>query len=418
MSSFQNNFRKEALDYQSGLRAHSVIIKRPFSSKPSLFIFLSLFLAFLLALLLFPHSKKVKVVGVVSPDIGLSRVYSDSLGVIQEVTVNLGAEVKKGDPLLVIKPESVEALNVLDLAARLNELDEKHNALISQIENEKKRYSKLREMKSLEIQENQQYLKHLEKSKYNNQIKLDLIRKRYDLLSDENNNGAISKITQEQKYIEYLDAKEINIVLSEKISTSEITREKLENEYAKLGIEEEASILNTTILIHDIKLIIADLRRKNSYQVLSPVDGQVIGIESGAGVRVEPTTPIVTIMPDGSNLTTKLYIPSGAIGFIKEGDSFDIEYAAYPAKDYGYFKGKIETIGKSIYKVSEIRSYIDLPPGDYFICEGTLGLVAGRGESFQIKLIPGMSLSATLEGDRKNIFMWLFRPVYQRFQSI
>jgi membrane fusion protein len=418
MNLHQNDFRKEAVDYFNGLNQKSLIIERPLSSSISLAVFFFCFSIFLLIIMFFPHVKKVKVIGVISPDKGLSRVYSESFGSIRNIDVNLGDYVNKGDALISIKPEFIDSLNERDLLSRIKELDEKYDVLIKQVENEKNRYSKLKAIKLLEIEQHIESISFLKLSLETNKSKVDILEKRYEIITKNGTSGAISAVTLEQKMLEYLDAKEISVNLKEKLSSASITAKKLSKEYEQLSLDEESAVLKATALLHDIKLSMAELKKKNEYDLLSPVQGEIIGIESSVGVRVDPSVPIVTILPTDSTLSIKLYVPSSAIGFLKIGDNFKIEYAAFPAKDYGHFEGKITKKGKSIYKSSEISSYVALPQGDYFICEGALGgKVTGIGKQ-SIKLNPGMNLFATLEGDRKSIFMWLFRPIYESFKSI
>lgn len=418
MNSHAHNFRKEAVDHFNGLRPNSLIIEKPLASKASLLVFVVCFTFLSLIIMLFPHTKKVKIVGVIYPDKGLSRVYPESFGSITGVDINLGDYVNRGDTLISLKPESTDALNERDLANRLEELGSKYLALSNQIENEERKYSSLREIKLLDIKQSAESIKNLNNSLKIIESKISVLKMRLDIYQNNNSNGAVSKVMQEQKLIEFLDAREIENSIKENLGLAYLNEEKLKKEYEKLDFEEAGALTNIEISMHDIRLLIADLRKKNNYEILSPIEGEVIGIESNIGLRVDPTIPIVTILPANSNLSVKLYVPSNAIGFLKVGDTFKIEYSAFPAKDYGYFEGTIKKIGKSIYKVSEISSFVNIPQGDYFICEGDLspGQMVESDQLF--KLSPGMELSAILEGDKKSIFMWLFRPLYELIQRV
>ena len=88
-------------------------------------------------------------------------------------------------------------------------------------------------------------------------------------------------------------------------------------------------------------------RQRSSLQRLTaPVDGTItqLSIHTIGGV-VEPTKPIMVVVPKGGSLVAEVELLNKDVGFVEEGQPVAVKLEAFPFTRYGTVPGYIESIG-------------------------------------------------------------------------
>jgi HlyD family secretion protein len=226
-------------------------------------------------------------------------------GVVDDILVEEGDSVKKGEILMKLDTEASEQQRQsLEASIRLKGV-------------ERNKYS---EMKDAEIQmlENNLVL-HLQ------------ILERYQQLEE---SGAASEIQ----------------LLSQR-NTLEETRGRLMQ--SKADRFRQLSLLDQQLA--ELKSRLAEVRVTLRYQQLkSPVDGVVFDLQpTASGFTAQSTQTVMKVVPFGS-LEAKVEVPSNKIGFVKipagcpkqlaDCMNADISIDSYPSTDFGVIEGKVTSI--------------------------------------------------------------------------
>ena len=226
-------------------------------------------------------------------------------GVVDDILVEEGDTVKKGEILMKLDTEASEQQRQsLEASIRLKGV-------------ERNKYS---EMKDAEIQmlENNLVL-HLQ------------ILERYQQLEE---SGAASEIQ----------------LLSQR-NTLEETRGRLMQ--SKADRFRQLSLLDQQLA--ELKSRLAEVRVTLRYQQLkSPVDGVVFDLQpTASGFTAQSTQTVMKVVPFGS-LEAKVEVPSNKIGFVKIAAgcpkqlancmNADISIDSYPSTDFGVIEGKVTSI--------------------------------------------------------------------------
>ena len=75
--------------------------------------------------------------------------------------------------------------------------------------------------------------------------------------------------------------------------------------------------LQNKIKIAEYELL--QFKENKSQQITAPSDGIITNIFYRRGQKIQPSKPLLQIIPSHVNLIARLYIPSREIGFLKPG---------------------------------------------------------------------------------------------------
>ena len=138
-----------------------------------------------------------------------------------------------------------------------------------------------------------------------------------------------------------------------------------------------------------------DLARIN---VTAPIEGVVFDLRISRGSLVERNEqrPLLKLIPQ-DNLQAKVYIPNGAIGFIRPDQAAEISLTSFPAGDYGYLPATVQRVGSDALTPDEQRRVLGTnAEGLYFPAVLKLSQQALTVGKRDIRLQPGMSLTADI----------------------
>jgi len=144
----------------------------------------------------------------------------------------------------------------------------------------------------------------------------------------------------------------------------------------------------------------------------SPVSGQVqaLAVNTVGGV-VTDAQELMRIVPDGEQLEVEVFLENKDIGFVQEGSAAEIKIHTFPFTKYGVINAEITSISDDA-TVDEKRGLIY---GMQLLLSKNTINVEGR----QVKLIPGMAVTAEVQTGKRRVIEFFLAPLLRvRAESI
>lgn len=151
---------------------------------------------------------------------------------------------------------------------------------------------------------------------------------------------------------------------------------------------------------------------QSTYRVVASVDGRVAALPLDRGQTATPGAVVAILTAGDTPLEAELYVPSRAVGFVREGQMVRLMYQAFPHQKFGGGEGRVVSVSRTVLGPSEVsipglqlqepvfRVRVQLDRAD----------VVAYGEP--ILLQPGMLLTADVIIDRRSLLEWLLDPLY------
>lgn len=404
-------FRKEALEHQSNKLWGDIIIQKPLSWT-FLSILTAIIVAFIIAFLSWGHySRKQTVNGYLVPNKGLIEVYAPANGIIVEKHVKDGMLVKKGQALFVVSTKQ-STVSTPDVgSALLQDSSATRQALQEQI-------TKTQQLGVLQQQQISAQISGLQNDLTDITSQLATVKARYNIAKNEygklgilRKQGLISDTQYQNQYDSVLQAQS-NVESLQKTLTD--TRQQIHDarlNLLTLPLKTANQIASYQQSLAQLNQQNTELQAKRDFVIQAPTDGMATDILYDPGQAVNPTMPLLAILPEGSSLEAKLFVPTGAIGFIKKGQRVLVRYEAFPYQHFGLYKGTIAEISKSIVMPNQLSVPIPLNEPVYPI---TVRLdqqyvnTYGNHEPLQA----GMQLQADIITGRQRLIGWILGPAF------
>jgi membrane fusion protein len=151
----------------------------------------------------------------------------------------------------------------------------------------------------------------------------------------------------------------------------------------------------------------------------APSAGVVSTLLVKPGQNVASGQPLLSILPAGSTLQAQLLVPSSAIGFVAPGNRVVLRYQAFPYQKFGQRYGRVVQVSRSALSPAEAASLLGqnatAPLYRVLVALDRQTIDAyGKAESLK----PGMALDADILLDRRNLWQWVFEPLYGLRQQV
>tara|TARA_Y100000766_G_C18901586_1_gene603668 strand:+ start:790 stop:2208 length:1419 start_codon:yes stop_codon:yes gene_type:complete len=378
--------------------------------------------------------------GEVTPSSSIKSVQHFEGGIIKEIAVEEGEEVKKGEVLIVLE-STASGASVTELASRIASLEAdiirfEAEALSVNGDTVQPQYPRLLRESFPEIAQQSR----------------DVFKARIDRFNNEFQ-AAREKMRQREQDVREVQARLDNLgdrleIANEQVAISEdLLRDELTNRYNHLELLREVSVISSSIeedkaafqralsqmeesranmegarinFLEDVNLQMEDARSQlaearermvkledslRRTQLASPVDGVVqrIAVKTVGGV-VKPGEPIVDIVPIGDQLIVEAQLPVSDIGYVKIGQEATVRLDSADAMRFEKLYGAVifiapdstgdEETGEFFYKVK-----IETSDNKF---EGAGGLT--------YNLYPGMKVRANVVTGRRTILEYVLSP--------
>jgi hemolysin D len=278
-------------------------------------------------------------------------------GVVDEILVKEGEQVKKGQVLLKLDTEATK---------------DRQQSLLSSIAYKQQQLG-------LKVEELQRYLdvndteqRMLVRSLGLEQEVLD----RLDILNKEGAAPELQYLTQRNKVQE----------VSSKLESTRVDRLR---QLAILG----QGIRQLQTELADLQSKLIELNVNIRYQALtSPVDGVVFELKPKAkGFVAQTSEPVLKVVPR-DKLEARVEVPSKDIGFVSVNRPADISIDSFPSTDFGVITGRVRKIGSDALPPDQLKNFYRVPV-DIALDSQSLKLKDGTTLPLQV----GMSLTANVK---------------------
>jgi len=150
--------------------------------------------------------------------------------------------------------------------------------------------------------------------------------------------------------------------------------------------------------------------RVGRLNVISPISGIIQGIAiTSINTVVQPGEVILQIVPINGDLLVEARVLPEDVGHIAIDQSADVKVDSYDSGKYGYISGKVKQISPS--------TYLDEKMNPYYLVSIELEKDHVGENPDLMKIIPGMTVQASLITGSKTILDYLLKPVSRGFSN-
>jgi len=350
------------------------------------------------------------VPGILVTDKATAKVYASVPGIITDLVVKEGTYVRKGDRLAVVKLDrqsesgnDVIVRSASSVGDRMR-LGEQQLIIASQ-----RMHLERSRLEGVIAAAEQQIVSLDQQAQLQAQV-VASNRQIFEQIAKVVERGFVSKVEFERRRQTLIGSEQqLEGLRQQKLSRlSEM--DQAQAQINALPVEAARNSGDIRLQLSALEQQKTQLEGERSYVITAPISGRVTAIQIAAGKMATGQSPLMIIIPQGSNLRAELYAPTKAIGFVKPGQQARILFDAFPYQRFGSFGGKIANVSKTVFDPRETDVPIKLEQAVYKI---TVNLdrqhVVGYGDKIQLQ--PGMTLNANIVLERQSFLDWIFEPL-------
>ncbi|WP_260448518.1 HlyD family secretion protein [Bibersteinia trehalosi] len=413
-------FRQEAVEYRKW-KSTALLI----SSIPSWLVFLLSFtitLSFILYVALGSYTRRETILGEIVMQPHPIILSASKSGYISERYVEINQPIKKGDPLFKITLDRITdsgnvGINSINaIKAQIKKLDTMidlvHTNQTETLESLNQQIAKNRKIYS----ETEKYLMEVSKSTE----EYFQILKKYETLM-KNGYSANDEVALQRS--RYFDQKTLRNTLREKLIQQESSIIALENEIESRKTEYQNQIIRYELQQNDLEIRLLEFESVSELIINAPMDGLVESVSVTVGQVIREGDTVAQMIPaNKGEFQLVMWVPNGAISFIKPEDKINIRYEAFPFEKFGQFEGTIKYISTVPASQQELAFYKNIPSTDpnnplyKIVVEIADQKVEYNNTS--LAFLSGMKAEATLFLENRKLYEWMLFPLYNVTKNI
>ena len=355
------------------------------------------------------YTRRSRVTGQLVPDLGLSVIVSPTDGVVGRLFPNEGDRVNADDALSVINVPRVTTEGNDTLSIVRTGLDRRQESIQqlgrSQSSRTEAQILGVIRQRDLAAKELDQITKEIETRREQVRIGRET-EDRFKQVADDKYVSQLQVNQQQQAVLEFLNMQQ----LLERQSLS-IRRNltQLEQELQELQAQKSGILAATSGDLAKLDQERVQEEANGQLSIRAPLDGMVANRLIEPGQAVTAGQPILSLLPQGSQLQAQLFVPSSAVGFIEPGDRVLLRYQAFPYQKFGHHGGSIIRVSYSSILPSK-NGKDDGEPYYRVIVALDTQTVTAYGKSEPLR--PGMKLDADILGERRKLYEWALEPLF------
>ena len=406
-------FRKQAIEHHGARLYGEVTLASPLSTWVLTGLLGTIVAGIFVILLVGNYARKETVSGWLTPNKGLVRIVSPQLGVVEAVHVEEGAAVKEGDSLVTLNFDNAFAGGSGLVETALTELEIQITERQQLITLTERRFQQNEEILSSQLATAEAELLALEDQQRAVRQRLESAKEllqRYDALAA---SGAATFLEVERQRESALaleeSAAQISRLIDSKRGETDTYRSRLDG----LPVESQSALAELREGLAAFRAQKAQLSRQGSVVMTAPVSGRVAGLPVSIGQSVRPQELTVALLPEGGLLEAELFVPTRAVGFIKEGQEVRLQFHAFPFQKFGIAAGQVSSVSKTIFEPTELPVTLGVMEPVYRVRVSVSSQhVEAYGEEFPLQA--GMTLSADIIQENRKLWEVLLDPLIAR----
>lgn len=400
-------FRAEVLQRQAGNRLGVTLSLHA----PALLVWSGVALVVITVVLWFvlrvPINQTVVVRGHLIPSQGALKVLSPSPGTVSRVYVREGQRVREGQQLATIRHTVFNASGEPDIEEERQQVrDElqrqqrrdaliRHDAALRQQALEERRQAGDRERALLDSQ--RQLLLR----------RLALANRTLERQTVMQARGSVADAVRDQALDAVFLLEQSVVSVQQEIAEREATLTAITHELRRLPVQRDRELLEVADAVARLHARERALFRRGEFSLMAPVGGVVNNLLSAQGATVDIRIPFLDILPEGSVLEARLYVPSRALGELAQGQTVLLALDAFPSRRYGYFPARLLRLADTAMDPREHLLPVDLQETVYLVRAQPLP----REGTQQIQLRAGMQFTAHVITGRQTLFERISAPL-------
>ncbi|HVK99532.1 MAG TPA: HlyD family efflux transporter periplasmic adaptor subunit [Dongiaceae bacterium] len=404
-------FRAEAIAHRRGAQMGDVLAVRtaPLAWLTALFALLAL------ALVLFigfgEYTRKARVVGFLAPSQGLVKVVATQAGTVIEKRVSEGQAVKQGDILFVLAADQASLENADARAAAIANITARRDSLLDELEKQddlnRIRVQLLQDRATTlagEVRQLEQEVRLREQRLASAQANQEKFRELFA-------RHFVSELQMREKQDEVLDHDSALQALKRNRLTLEQDATNVQAEIASSRFEFARQRAQLDRAISSQEQELTEYQARRSIVITAPAAGTATAILVEKGQTATTQAPLLSILPQGSDLQAHLLVPSRSIGFIARGQQVALRYEAFPYQRFGSQPGEVSEISQNLIAPDEGNFPVKLDEPAYRV------VVRPTRQTLQayqqaVPLQAGMLLDADVKLEKRRLFQWLLDPLF------
>ena len=410
-------FRPQVIEQITLRQYGSVILTRPISHLVLTCVFLTLAFLLVVFFAVFETFRKAPIQGMLVPTAGVTRVFSNQVGVIKDIRVKDGQLVREGDILFVVSGErsTSDSRSTETLISEL--LTQRRDSFHTELQQARAQANYRRSALQQRMLDLQNEIKRLD-----NQA---LIQKQRIILSEQNVarflqlkvTNYISEAQLQEREGELLDQRQRLLEIERLRSTVQRDFASTQAEERDITVQalrdENALRRNTSALEQDM----TENEARREILVRASQSGTITAIAANLGQTVGTATSLASILPQGNKLEAEMYVPSRAVGFIKPGMKALLRYQAFPYQKFGQHSARVREVATTSIRPDELPTSAAAMPGAsqsepvYRIrLELDKQTVQAYGKAMPLR--SGMLVDASVMLERRKLYEWVLEPLF------
>ena len=410
-------FRPEVFQAKQNRWTGQIVLTRPFSLS-----FLTLCAAALAAALAVfaafgSYTAKTTVSGQLLPEKGVVRVYAPDAGIITAKHVADGDLVQAGDVLFTLSTARDDGNG--SIQARLAaEARLKKTLAEQEIARQKRVHTAELAAQENTVRRLQSQMQHIRNQIAAQQRRIALSEKTLAQQRYLAKEGAVSELEKTAYENSLLELK--TDLAAYKREESNLARETAVQQSSLHTLPErqatEISQLERAAAAYSQEIL--DYAQRGGQTVRAAVSGYVGTLNAEVGQQADAGRMLASIVPQQSELLADLYVPSRAIGFVKQGDRVILRYQAYPYQKFGHAEGKIISVAQTALGRQELAGLGNIltdaaqPNEPVYLVKVKLNsqTILAYGEQKRLQI--GMVLEADILRENRKLYEWVLEPLY------
>ena len=364
------------------------------------------------------YTRTAHIGGWLVPQDGLIQVFAPQAGVVTRVKVREGSIVAIGDPLFVMSAEvqsSARGATQLEIAKLLTARRVSLQAAVKRRSQQQSLQSRALDARLTAVRSE---LAQLESNIALQQSRASLAAQSQARERDLRRQGFTSEealqASEERRIDQFAKLGELQRTRLALQRDALALREELDG----LPLKSDADLATIQREITAVDQQLAEAESRREVVVPAPAAGVVTTIQAELGGRPNASVPLLSIVPEGSELQAHLFTSSRAIGFLQTGQRVRLRYQAYPYQKFGHYEGELASISGTAINPKEMPAQLvgltslvgTSDPVYRLVVRLAKQSVSVYGKP--VSLQPGMQLDADVLIERRRLIEWVLDPLY------
>lgn len=391
-------FRRNAVEAQAALNGR-VRIAPPPSWTATNMLLLGVVIATIIFISLADYSRTIEVTGNINSENGTPEIKAPATGYVILKTKE-GQAISKGDELLSIEPRIANENGDLALA-REKQSKAKIDAVETRTLAARRSANAAKDAAFARMTAARSMLSSLKDQLQQSEKQTQIAKDNYDRARTIAERGFVSQRELDERENTVASSKERESRIRAEIAMTLGDIESARAESIRISSEADVTIANADIEIAEEKQIETATANTKKFVVYSPVTGEIASLPVKNGQIIEEGSLVAIIASKNEKNIAHLQIPASHMAGLQKGQNVRVSVDAYPYQTYGTIKAKIISISKAA-RQSENGPVFD-------IVINMPKTIKSYGK--QAQLLPGMTVSARIQTQKRTIIEWLLDPL-------